>query len=108
MKKMTSLLLLILIFIITLFGCTSKENETVRKEDAESKVNIVDKIFKDPNGYKIINTGTYFLFSTNSKETYVEFLDSLDEEVYEIIDIDIESFGNFVTYRNRSLIKIIE
>lgn len=108
MKKMTSLLLLILIFIITLFGCTSQENETVRKEDAESKVNIIDKIFKDSDGHEIINTGTYFLFSTNSKEMYVEFLDSLDEEVYEIIDIDIESFGNFVTYRNKPLIKILE
>lgn len=108
MKKLTSLLLLLLIFSITLLGCTSKGNDIVRKEKAESKIKIVDKIFKDSNGYEIINTGIYYLFSTNSKETYVEFLDSLDVEVYEIIDIDIESFGYFITYTNKSLIKIIK
>lgn len=85
-----------------------KKNEAVRDEKTESKVSITDKIFKDSDGYEIINVGTYYLFSTHSEETYITFLNNLDEEVYEIIDIDIESFGNFVTYRNRSLIKIIE
>ena len=31
--------------------------------------------------------GTYFLFKTNSEKQYVDFLESLDRELYEIVNI---------------------
>lgn len=34
--------------------------------------------------------GTYFFFSTKSEDAYVEFLERLDKDKYEIIDISVQ------------------
>ena len=35
--------------------------------------------------------GSYFLFRTDSEKKYVDFLESLDRETYEIVDITIQA-----------------
>lgn len=35
--------------------------------------------------------GTYFFFSTKSEDAYVEFLERLDKDKYEIIDISVQA-----------------
>lgn len=44
--------------------------------------------------------GTYFFFSTKSEDAYVEFLERLDKDKYEIIDISVqgESFKSYASY----------
>ncbi len=44
--------------------------------------------------------GTYFFFATKSEEAYVEFLERLDKDKYEIIDISVqgESFKSYAYY----------
>ena len=44
--------------------------------------------------------GTYFFFSTKSEKAYVEFLERLDKDKYEIIDISVqgESFKSYAYY----------
>ena len=44
--------------------------------------------------------GTYFFFSTEDEEAYVEFLERLDKDKYEIIDISVqgESFKSYASY----------
>lgn len=44
--------------------------------------------------------GTYFFFSTNTEKAYVEFLERLDKDKYEIIDISVqgESFKSYAYY----------
>lgn len=44
--------------------------------------------------------GTYFFFSTNYEVAYVEFLERLDKDKYEIIDISVqgESFKSYASY----------
>ena len=36
--------------------------------------------------------GTYFFFSTNYEDAYVEFLERLDKDKYEIIDISVQGW----------------
>lgn len=107
MKKITSILLVMFIVTIIFTGCASKSKEAKQDTTTKSESNIkyVKENFSDSNeGYSIVAKGNYFLFSCSNSDTYVMFLDQLDENIYEVVDIQIEHFsdGNFwVTYKKK-------
>lgn len=86
-----------LILGVSLGACSSAN------ESKEKKAVYPNRITKPKEGkgeYTDLITesegGTYFFFYSNSPKEYVDFLESLDKDKYEIVDITVQGF----TYKN--------
>lgn len=108
MRKILSIVLMVCIIIIICSGCSSKIQHVKQEEVIEKlevKVNYLEVSLTDnDSNYSIISKGNYYLFSCKSSDEYVIFLGDLDENVYEIVDTQIEHFTDanfFVTYKKK-------
>jgi|GEM_PF-2822117 len=110
MRKILSVTLMLCIIITFCSGCSSKtqnvaETKEVTTQKAEVKIKYIEgKLTDKDHQYKIVSKGKYFMFSSQSSEEYIMFLDELDKSIYEIVDIQLEHFtdGNFfVTYKKK-------
>lgn len=105
MKKIISTLLVSFALMVFISGCSAKADVTKVEKPKETKIEVITENFTDSNeGYSIINKGDYYLFSSKNSDTYIMFLDWLDENTYDIVDIQLEHFsdGNFfVTYKKK-------
>ncbi len=103
MKKRVVILLIALVTIISLFGCSSTI-EPINKEVTVETEDLDEATTYTEYGDNVVSKGNYFLFGSISTQTYIDFLDDLDENIYEIIDIDICQYETylfkfFVTYK---------
>lgn len=105
MKKIISVLLVSFTVMVLISGCSAKAEATKVEKPKEVKIGVIAESFTDSNeGYSIINKGDYYLFSSKNSDTYIMFLDWLDKNTYEVVDIQLEHFsdGNFfVTYKKK-------
>jgi hypothetical protein len=110
MKKIVGITLMLCIIITMCIGCTPKtqvatETKQVIAQKSEIKIKYLEgKLTDKDSQYNIVSKGKYFMFSCQSSDEYVMFLDELDESIYEIVNIQIEHFddGNFfVTYKKK-------
>lgn len=93
MRKWIIVLLIALITIIMLCGCeTTMTTQSIRQE-----------IQKEPVTEVVY--GNYFLFETQNKQEYLNFLEDLDETKYEIVDISVNSYYTYyyVTYKVKEI-----
>lgn len=110
MRKFLCVVILACLVSIMCSGCSAKSQEIKQTkqettEKSTDKVKYLEGNLSDSdNSYNIISKGKYYIFSCKTSDEYVMFLDELDENVYEIVDIQIEHFtdGNFwVTYKKK-------
>lgn len=113
MRKFLCVVILACLVSIMCSGCSAKSQEgqqtkqEVQQQSSEKSTkieNLKESLADNEEGYKIISKGKYYIFSCKTSDVYVMFLDQLDENVYEIVDIQIEHFtdGNFwVTYKKK-------
>jgi len=112
---MLSSFLMVSLMVVICSGCgsvkgqepvvkaTTNQQETTGK--STSKIKYLEGTLESNNyTYKIVSKGKYFVFSCDSAEEYVMFLDELDEWTYDIVDIQFEHFSDvnyFVTYKKK-------
>ena len=89
MKRRIIVLLIVLLTIVTLCGC---ETSTITQ-------NVREEIQKEPVTEVVY--GNYFLFETEDKQEYLNFLEDFDEAKYEIVDISVNYHYTYfyVTYK---------
>ena len=118
MKKMFSSFLMVSLIVTLCSGCGSvkgqEKQEPVVKINTNqqeptgkstSKIKYLEGTLESNNyTYKIVSKGEYFVFTCDSAEEYVMFLDELDEWTYDIVDIQVEHYSDanyFVTYKKK-------
>lgn len=72
------------ILIITLFLC-SCSNKEISNTSNQEKSNII--VVSNSTDLSTYQSGTHFLFETNQKNEYLNFLNSLDYDKFEIIGV---------------------
>lgn len=117
MKKILCVAILVFMVSIMCSGCLAKsqgseqKKQEVQQQSSEKSTKIEylkESLADNKEGYNIISKGKYYIFSCKTSDVYVMFLDELDENVYEIVDIQIEHFtdGNFwLTYKEKDMKK---
>ena len=81
-KILAIIIALAVVLSVSLCACSS-EIKTTESDDAND-ISYSEKI-------TVSSGGSYYLFRTASPENYVDFLENLDKEKYEIIDITIQA-----------------
>lgn len=77
MKKKILVLLIALLSVVNINGCGSSTKVT------QSTVNLSE----------YSKSGNYFLYETKERDEYLNFLETFDDEKYELVDISIGYYG---------------
>lgn len=82
---------------------SSQKEVTNPKSEAE-KINLDGNLNNIDNEYSIIRKGNHYFFTSRYSDAYLSFLDQLNLDIYEIVNIQITHFedGNFfITYKSK-------
>ena len=100
-KRKMLAIIIALTMCISICGCdvganTVQETKSYSEQKEEIEETIIEREDRRPfikryDKYLTISSDeTYFLFETKDKQVYLDFLEDLDEEIYEIVFIIIE------------------